>query len=233
MARFVIDAGTFLYVGPGMRADAHTHHAVQLVWSAEGEVELTVEGRRRLVRSALIPSNTEHALDATGRKIALLLVESHGPRGAALDRLARTEPTVDLRDAPFVEEASVAGANQLIQRLVAGPTPRPMSTAARRAVAYVESHLDGTPRLTDAARLAAISPTRLTHIFTDEVGVPFRRFVLWARIKRAVEETARGSDLTRAAHQAGFSDAAHLSRTFRDMFGMRPSEIVTAETFKP
>jgi AraC-like DNA-binding protein len=206
---------------------------VQLVWSPDGDVELTVDRRSRLVRSALIPSHTEHALDAAGRTIALLLVESHGARGAELDRLARTEPTLDLSNAPFLEEASVASANQIVQRLVAGPTPRPMSTAARRAVAYVEAHLDGTPRLTDAAELAAISPTRLTHIFTDEVGVPFRRFVLWSRIKRAVEETARGSDLTRAAHQAGFSDAAHLSRTFRDMFGMRPSDIVTAETFKP
>ena len=32
-----------------------------------------------------------------------------------------------------------------------------------------------------------------------------------------------GGDLTEAALAAGFSDAAHLSRTFRAMFGLSPS----------
>jgi len=37
---------------------------------------------------------------------------------------------------------------------------------------------------------------------------------------RAVEIFAGGGSLTEAAHRAGFSDSAHLSRTFRRMFGI-------------
>ena len=33
----------------------------------------------------------------------------------------------------------------------------------------------------------------------------------------------RGASLTEAAHLAGFADSAHLSRTFRAMFGVAPS----------
>ena len=33
----------------------------------------------------------------------------------------------------------------------------------------------------------------------------------------------RGSSLTEAAHEAGFADSAHLSRTFRATFGIAPS----------
>ena len=36
---------------------------------------------------------------------------------------------------------------------------------------------------------------------------------------------AGGSPLTRAAHEAGFSDSAHLSRTFRRMFGVAPTAL--------
>ncbi len=50
--------------------------------------------------------------------------------------------------------------------------------------------------------------------------------MLWARIKRAVRATQRGANATEAALDAGFSDSAHLSRTFRAMFGLPPSLVL-------
>ena len=38
-------------------------------------------------------------------------------------------------------------------------------------------------------------------------------------------ELARGGTLTDAAHAAGYSDSAHLSRVFRATFGFRPSAL--------
>jgi AraC-like DNA-binding protein len=35
-----------------------------------------------------------------------------------------------------------------------------------------------------------------------------------------------GANLTEAAHSAGFSSSAHLSTSFRRMFGVSPSEIL-------
>lgn len=42
----------------------------------------------------------------------------------------------------------------------------------------------------------------------------------------AVAATQRGAHLTQAALAAGFSDSAHLSRTFRSMFGLSPSLVL-------
>jgi AraC-like DNA-binding protein len=52
------------------------------------------------------------------------------------------------------------------------------------------------------------------------MGLAFRHYVLWLRLNRAVEAFAGGESLTTAAYHAGFADSAHLSRTFRRMYGM-------------
>lgn len=73
-----------------------------------------------------------------------------------------------------------------------------------------------------AAQLG-ISVSRLTHLFTEQVGIPLRRYVLWLRLRIAISRVQAGDDLTGAAHGAGFADSAHLTRTTREMFGLPPS----------
>ena len=53
----------------------------------------------------------------------------------------------------------------------------------------------------------------------QEVGLQFRTYLLWRRLTLAVNEIVSGTSLTEAAHEAGFSDSAHFSRTFLRMFG--------------
>jgi AraC-like DNA-binding protein len=81
------------------------------------------------------------------------------------------------------------------------------------------------------AQRVALSPGRLGHLFSSHVGLPMRRYVLWLRLIDAIHRMARGAALTEAAHGADFSDSAHLSRTFRRMFGMAPSSLVEVAMF--
>jgi AraC-like DNA-binding protein len=63
------------------------------------------------------------------------------------------------------------------------------------------------------------------HVFTESVGVPVRPYLLWLRLQRAACDLVNGASVTTAAHAAGFSDAAHLTRTFRRMLGTTPTDI--------
>lgn len=239
--RLFLAPGVILYLGPGAVADEHAHHAVQLVWASEGEVTLRCPSRTTRVRAALVPASLPHSFEAQGQPLALLLVERHGPRGAALDRRAREDLGRDLHESlsgvrfPSLDLGpgeAMAWCESVFTALgVASTGVEALSRTTRRAITYIEGALDTVPSLADAAARASVSPTRLTHCFSAEVGIPFRRFVLWARLKRAVEETRRGASLTEAAVEAGFSDAAHLSRTFRAMFGLSPSMVLPLMEF--
>jgi AraC-like DNA-binding protein len=75
----------------------------------------------------------------------------------------------------------------------------------------------------DVATAVSLSPSRLAHLLRSHLGLPVRRYLLWMRLRDAIQEIARGASTTAAAHAAGFADASHLDRTFRRMLGFTPS----------
>lgn len=232
--RLVMGRCRVVYVGPGAVSDRHAHHAVQLVVSADGPFELVVGGARRVTDVALVPAGEAHAFDAAGRTIALVLVDRHDVRGARLDAVARQRDPMEVLRAlagnPLPAgppKAVLAAADVWLERLVgASPGSATVSYAVRAALGYVETAVAAgeRPTLAMAAARAGLSPVRLTHRFTAEVGAPFRAIVPWLRMARAASLLAgRAVDVTAAAHGAGFADAAHMSRTFRRAFGLPPS----------
>nr|WP_246849462.1 helix-turn-helix transcriptional regulator [Rubellimicrobium arenae] len=77
----------------------------------------------------------------------------------------------------------------------------------------------------EAASVACLSESRFSHLFAEETGLPFRSWVLWRRMMRAMQARGAGASLTDAAHLAGFSDSAHFSRTFMRMFGVQAASL--------
>lgn len=235
----VMGSGSVVYLGPGSAAEWHAHDAIQLVWGVDGTVRVASDDGDVEMGAAIIPSRTAHAIFADHTRLALILVEPLGARGHALQRFAANHVRSDLAPrlaahAPPVWPSNaihvLAWCDGLVASLVPG-APTPSDDAAirpevRAAVRYVDDALDAVPRLADAARRVGLSPTRLTHLFSAQVGMPFRRFVLWSRLRRAALAVKAGADLTEAAAEAGFADSAHFSRVFRATFGLAPSTVL-------
>ena len=78
-----------------------------------------------------------------------------------------------------------------------------------------------------AARQVGLSESRLTHLMTETLGAPPRIWRTWFRLQRALRETLfGGANLTQAAHSAGFTDSAHLTRTCKQLSGVRPAQMM-------
>ena len=78
-----------------------------------------------------------------------------------------------------------------------------------------------------------LSASEFSRRFTREVGLPFRSYRKWRRLLLAVDALAGGSNLTAAAHSAGFADSSHLTRTFKSMFGIAPSDLTATSRWLP
>jgi AraC-like DNA-binding protein len=94
----------------------------------------------------------------------------------------------------------------------------------RRTKEFVEANLSDPIRLSDVASSVGASPAYLTHVFRRFEGLPLHRYVLQARLARALVELPHADDLTALALDLGFSSHSHFTAAFRRAFGVTPSE---------
>jgi AraC family transcriptional regulator len=220
-----------LMLAPAYASAPHRHHLAQIAFGLDGQV--TYESPQTGLHRAdmlLIPPDTLHAHPAFGTS-AVLYLEPESTEWAHFPGRESTELTAlpfDQQLRSFARQAAIGdtvAAQSLVDTLIGQPANNRAGDDAlvSQVCALIRQRLDGAITLTALAQTVHRSPSRLAHRFRDAIGVPLRRYVLWCRLRTAVEAAMHGSSLTKAAHVAGFADSAHLSRTFRAMFGIAPS----------
>jgi len=222
--------------GPGFVSSAHRHHCVQLAMTTQGTLRVRggAADEWRRCGACLVRPDAVHEIDARDSTVLIGFLDAESDVGAALcERIERdiqclgAQQLARWRDAlePPLTKARVEEwvRNELLD---ARQTVR-IHPKVKRVLRYLREEL-GVAEDFSLDRLAAVSGlsrSRLMHLFTEGVGVPIRPYVLWLRVQRAACDLMSGASVTDAAQSAGFSDAAHLTRTFRRMLGTTPSDL--------
>jgi AraC-like DNA-binding protein len=212
---------------------------MHLVLSHGGLIRVDVDGEKRRVPGVLTAPDARHAIDARGSEVTLVFIDPESDAGERL-RAALRGParflTATERDV-LDDDAEAARMDRILRALGAPPTPlRRVHPRVRKLLRHL-SHLPASAdtSLETLAAAVGLSPGRLMHVFTESVGIPLRPYLGWLRLQRAAAALASGVPLSRAAAMAGFVDAAHMTRSFRAMFGTTPSSLRqgAASRYKP
>lgn len=246
--RWYLWDGGFLAIGRSEGiVPPHTHHAIQIALGIDGPV--TVQGPDEVwheYAGAVVLPDEIHSFDGCGSLLAMLFVDPDCPEGrwlrdslrepvtkvpqARLDRCI--PPLRQFHESPL--EAMPIGelVHHTVRGLCAGAPPsRKPDPRVTSALQFIRDSDPGQVRLDDVAASVFLSPSRFAHLFSEHVGVPFRRYMLWRKLTRAMIAIGQGRTLTAAAHQSGFSDSAHLTRTFYQMFGTPPSIMMRGDFY--
>jgi AraC-like DNA-binding protein len=246
--RWYLWDGGFLTMGRASGVvPPHAHHALQITLGLDGPVRLSgPDGGWGAYRGAVVAPDVEHRFDPAGALIALLFVDPESHEGRWLRRsfrapvaeipAARLEEAVSVLRGVWEEPVGAPETARLLHAVVRGlcagpPPPRPLDARIVRALEVIRRMGTGRVSLDDVARAVFLSPSRFAHLFREEVGLPFRRYLLWRRLTCAMLAVGRGRTLSAAAHACGFADAAHLTRSCSQMFGMPPSVLLRAGEF--
>src|SRR5690606_5565617 len=94
----------------------------------------------------------------------------------------------------------------------------------RRAVLLMEQHMGQALSLTELADKLSISVRQLERLFKDAIGQSPQAYARGMRLRMAVWMLVHSKrTISAIASACGFSDASHMGREFRGVFGMPPS----------
>jgi AraC-like DNA-binding protein len=240
-ARIYFDHQRVLYLGPSLAVSSHRHHAVQIFLPLSGRIRLRAGPGARWAEyaGAITASGQPHEADSPVPLLATLWLEPNleqahrlVPRStrapiAAVEKpaLERVVPRLlDCWNGGHDSQRASAVIDEVLEILASAPIPRPtLDPRVAEARRILRSMARTRASFAELAAALSLSPGRLTHLFSAELGMPPRRYRLWLRLLDAVDELAEGASIAQAACGAGFSDAPHLTRTFRRMLGFTPA----------
>jgi AraC-like DNA-binding protein len=237
--RIVVWEGASLWLFAGtadhVETAAHAHHAIQITFALEGDFKLHSGAMVVAGSLAAVAPDVPHVYEANGLA-AHIFVEPDGALGQSLrrqwfDAAAMRELSSHHLLRPMSRLASAfkqnAGDRHLIElgqgllrELAQGVDQSAPEPRVAAMIDFIGENLDGQITLAAISERARLSPSRASHLFVQRTGLALKTYVLWRRVARAVEMYGQGSNLTEAAHAAGFADSAHFSRAFRRMFGL-------------
>lgn len=233
--------GRALYLGPAGDTTPHAHHAVQMSIALETPLRLRHHGEEwREYDGVIVPADVPHQLDGGRGDLALFYIEPESTEG----RSSRDTSSQPVRS---ISVGTISAVRAAVRRVA--NHPRNQTSLSRVFAELMESvglppqlvestdlrieqavrRLRTTPRsrtsIPDLARSVGLSPRRFRHLFRREIGMSAQSYIVWLRCYEACAALAQGASISDAALHAGFSDAAHFSRTFRRTFGLAPSQL--------
>lgn len=218
---------------------AHANHAVKIL-IGEDAISVSLDHAQVKMQGAIIKANTLHKVKGGKGLLISLFINSHSKVGRAINNLVKnrvlklggntagkllkyfnealdshlTEPDIEaflletLLDNNILESAAV-----LDDRII-------------NVLDCIRSSSNYNVKFADLVAISGLSESRLIHLFKKEVGVTIRKYILWCRVQKALKAIASGSNIKQSASLAGFTDAAHFSRTVASMFGLSPSSLL-------
>ena len=228
--------GQTFFLGRIPNIEEHSHHALQLEVGLEKPFKIFYGQDCQECRFAIIPPNVPHRIDDGGSLQAIIYLEPEYKISKLLEE--KYYQSGDIRKLnfqtiePYIGMLQVLGnkihtcdevKNLLGNILNSLAGDYSSNEILDKRIKKVIEICKRTPEKKIPTRVLAnkvsLSEGRLTHLFKDQVGIPIRRYLLWLRLSDALMQLSKGGSFTDAAHYAGFSDAAHLSRTYRKMYG--------------
>ena len=235
-SQLYIGKGRALYCGPLQHLEAHAYGSPVLhVGIYKPFRMMLANGVWRSYRAALVPPGLRHALDIAGGVHGKLFVDLESRSAPAFRRRfpykkgvvsSFCDPEiVECFHWVFEEDLCQPDVEARLDRLFPAESGWEIDPRIMKVLELIRSEPDRNFSQAELGEALELSPSRVLHLFSEQIGVPYRRYRMWKRLWLATERLHASDNMTTAALDSGFADATHYSHAFRDTFGVNPAPV--------
>ncbi len=217
-----------------MEVDTHSHPAVEFIKAKKGTFSIeTYFGKQSNLTFAIIDANLNHKMTSEQNEIEFLLIECNNLK---LKEFLFTRD-IKLKNGVFTS-TDLMHTDDIIDDVLNHSTKQNLKkTNDKRVDNCIEiietENLQYKELITTLSSKIFLSESRLSHLFKENVGISIKKYHVWNKLKYALkflltEET----NLKEASFEAGFSDQAHLSNSFKNFLGTNPSKVFNSSTLQ-
>lgn len=227
-----ITPGLGVFRGLSGNNKSHRHWAHQVTIALNGSVTFETDSGKYCSSGVLIPAGTLHR-QLRCESMSLYI----DPTSSLIKQLALPVP-----DASVLVELQRDTVESLMLRF---PLHEPVKQNLSALLSTQQSDDGGNSKLNvvlrqlqqathnnlelsrdQLAECAFLSPSRFSHWFREETGMPLRSYRKWLRVIHALEMAVVTRNLSEAAQMAGFADQSHFTRAVSQAFGIRPKDLL-------
>jgi AraC-like DNA-binding protein len=239
-----------LVLAHAIRATLHRHEALQITLALDQPFRFRSKGGSwREAIACILDRGFAHEIDGGGGLQANLYLEPEGALGLVLSGLylkkqpfAFIEPEYVKGSLPALKRGFAKGmdcvaakrAYESVLASMVGPevVQRKPESRVQKALDIFQALAEKRISAAELASQVALSESRLSHLFQQQLGIPIRRYLLWLKIVEAARQVNDPNcNVTDAAQIAGFTDSAHLTRSFRQLLGISPGMLFKNRDF--
>lgn len=235
------------YGSHSRKVQNHSHPIIQLVFSLKDTFRSKDDSGQWISKKGLlIAPNYPHECDASNTPIISVEIDVESSLGEWIllkhltDQSIVDYPSKELgaidgqRFTDHLSNESWPALRNMIENVFGFqklPNLSEKDDRIQDVVNFIKKNIDQKNKPETLADVARLSESRLLHLFKEEMGLPIRKYIQWLRLQIVIDQIFKGNSLTSAAYKAGFSDQAHMTRTFSKMVGVPPSLISKNSNF--
>lgn len=233
------------FIGQNITSDFHQDHTISIALSLGDKFEFIEEseGKSHMFSMVLVGRNVKFYLKtADNDPVVFMHIDPFSEQGMSIDMGGHSylecAGNTKVLIASFTEwmtsakrsgELTQTLINQTIQHIntSSGQSRRP-DERIMKAMRIVKEANIVKFFVSDIANEVNLSPGRFAHLFKEQTGITFKKYVLHCKLLKSLYAMHQKNNLTHASHEGGFADQPHFTRTFKNAFGIKPSTSKTS-----
>ncbi|HSZ34041.1 MAG TPA: AraC family transcriptional regulator [Puia sp.] len=223
----------------------HSHNTIQLILDTQKNFKFRpINGSWNTYKTLIIKENVIHQLDTNdsvqlmiyldaGSELARMIKERflkendfHAPDMNIFHLVNSMElEKALLQPGPFLFQNLIY---RILERLTLQHVHAPVDKRISQIEQIISTSEPNEFTIKSLAETVFLSESRLRSLFKCETEVSLYHYILWNKLRYAINQIMSGDTVAGAAIEGGFNDSSHFHKMMVKMFGISPSGFLKA-----